>query len=127
MRKALTLLWLIPTLLFAMGGKPSATTLHPALLVDRSGQSVTVANLLCDDRDYFTFKRGEFTVKIPFSKVDKVLIQPAGDKISVTIVFKDGRRETFFAEEDAECVGVNESGTVEVFLSSLREIDFLQK
>ncbi len=124
MRKLGLFLISAPLAAFAMGGQPSASSLHPATLVDKSGKTFRVVNLVCDDRDYFEFKEGDFTVKVPFSNVKKVEILGGKETLRVKVFLKNGKTKVLEAEPDTDCEGVNDLGNVEISLSSLKEIDF---
>ena len=124
MRKLI--LAIFPALTFAMGGQPAPTEIVSAKLIDKSGKEHIVNALVCDDRTFFTFKDGDVTVKVPFDKIKKLVIEGKGDNLTVKVYFKNGKVKTFVAEADTDCTGTSEYGTVEATLDQLKEIDFLQ-
>ena len=125
MRKLLAAVLFVPATLFAMGGQPEVGTLTPAKIVDAAGKVHTVAGLVCNDKNYFSFTDGAVKVKIPFTKIEKVVFLKEGGKILAKVYLKNGEIKEFFIEPDTECVGMTEYGTVEAPVSAIKEIDFL--
>jgi len=125
MRKLLVSLLFVPATLFAMGGQPQVDTLTPAKIVDAAGKVHAVAGLVCNDKTYFTFYDGAVKVKIPFTRVEKVLFIKKGEKVLAKVYLKNGEVKEFFVEPDAECVGMTEYGTIEAPVSAIKEIEFL--
>ena len=125
MRKKLTAILALPLFTFAMGGKPPADAFIPAKIVDKSGAAHEVSALLCDEKAYFEFEDGSVTLKVPFGKIKKlVVLGSEGDKLKVEVYFTSGGKKTFLADPDVECSGPTPYGTLEAYLSQIKEIDF---
>ncbi len=123
-----TFLVSLPLFAFAMGGQPSVSSYIPAKLVDEVGKVHEVNALTCDDRTYLVFKDGAVEVKIPFQKMEKItVLSKEGEYLEVEVLFKDGTKRTFLISADTLCVGLTKYGTVEAYLSQLKEIDFVEK
>ena len=125
MRKKLTALLAFPLFAFAMGEKPPADAFIPAKIVDRSGTEHEVSALLCDDKAYFEFRDGSVVLKVPFGKVKRLVVLGAeGDRLKVEVYFTDGGKRSFLIDPDVECSGPTPYGTLEAYLSQIREITF---
>jgi len=113
---------------FAMGGQPQVNTLTPAKIVDDAGKVHTVVTLTCDDKTYFDFQDGTVTVKVPFEKIEKLVVKgaSANGTLAVEVYFKNGKVKAFNISPDVECTGVNDYGTVDFQLSAIKEIEFLK-
>jgi hypothetical protein len=123
MRKLL--ISIVPFLAFAMGGQPKLNEIIPAKLIDKEGKVHKVATLICDDKTYFQFKDGTVTVKVPFSKIKSLKVEGnSGDYLKVEVEFVNGKRKEFLIDPDVDCVGTTSYGTLEAYLSQLKEIDF---
>ena len=116
----------VPLLSFAMGGQPTPNKIVSAKLIDKSGKEHFVKAFVCDDRTFFNFKDGDITVKVPFDKIEKVVVVGEGENLTVKVYFKNGKVKTFVADSNTECTGVSDFGTVEASLDKLKEIDFLK-
>jgi len=127
MRKALgALLLILPSLLFAMGGQPTVSTLIPAKLVDKTGKVHQTVSLVCNDRTYFTFKDGAVEVKVPFEKIKKlVVLEKKGEDLKVKVIFKDNNSKVFLIPANTICTGATKYGSLEVYLEDLKKIEFL--
>ena len=110
---------------FAMGERETPATLTPAVIVDLSGIKHEVSSLSCDGKNYFDFKDGSVTLEVPFSKIKKLqVLKKERDLLLVKVIFVNGRERTFKIEADVECVGATPYGTLDAYLSQIKEIDF---
>jgi len=125
MRKRLLSALALPLLTFAMGERAVPQNFVPAKIVDKRGVAHEVSALVCDGKTYFTFEDGSVYLKVPFENLKKlVVVGKKGDKLLVEVYFTNGGRKKLLIDPDVECVGPTPYGTVDAFLSQIREIDF---
>jgi hypothetical protein len=125
MRKFLPLLFFLSSLGFAMGGRPSAEYLQTVKIVDAQGQEHILKSLSCDGNDYFEFKDGALSVKVPFTVIKKLeVVSSQGDNLKVKVYFKGGKEKEFTAEGDILCKGLSDYGLVEAYLKQIKEMVF---
>ena len=128
MRKKLLLAFTLPLLTFAMGERTVPQNLVPAKIVDKKGAVHEVSALVCDDKTYFTFEDGAVYLKVPFENLKKLVVESKkGDKLLVEAYFTDGTEKKLLIDPDVECVGTTPYGTIDAFLSQIKEIDFKTK
>ena len=126
MRKFLPLL-LLSSIGFAMGGRPDAEYMQPVKIVDVQGQEHILKSLACDGNDYFEFKDGALSAKVPFTVIDKLeVLSSRGENIKVKVYFKGGKEKVFTAEGDILCKGFTDYGLVEAYLKQIKEMIFVK-
>ncbi len=125
MRKRLFIALALPLLTFAMGERAVPQNFVPAKVVDNKGVVHEVSALVCDGKTYFTFEDGSVYLKVPFTKLKKLVVEgKKGDKLLVEAYFTDGGKKALLIDSDVECMGPTPYGTIDAFLSQVKEIDF---
>jgi hypothetical protein len=119
-------------LLLALGGGgagPVSDTIprpkdnYVADLLDKGGQKTRVEFLTCGGRTFFPLKVGEGTLMVPFSKVEKVSLEPGqGGDARVRIDAGGAEPLEGMLPRSLLCTGSTEYGNFQVDLSGLQEI-----
>lgn len=132
-RSILTLVALVPFLL-AMGGGgdgPVSDTIprpkesYSAELLDKQGVATRVAFLSCGGKTFFPLDRGEGTLMVPFSKVQRLTVgAEEGGRVAATVEVEGGKSLEGTLPRTLLCTGETEFGNYQVEARGLRWIAF---